>query len=165
MSHDEEPIEALAKRIQREHRLRWFQTWARALVPDFELSDPMSHARLKAALCRRCGLQPSEYAQATPEDLVALIRSLCGASFDPIANEVAEVVLTERAAILYRALAALPPHEALTLPQLQALLREAGHVVEQSTITARYVPELRRLGVKNHRGKGYFLPAGARENM
>ena len=74
--------------------------------------------------------------------------------------------LPDKVPIAWRILMELPEHKALTAPQLLEALRECGiYFSSPETLRANLIPELKKLGVKNKRRIGYYIPQSARRPL
>jgi hypothetical protein len=74
--------------------------------------------------------------------------------------------LTDKAAAVLELLKALPCDRGMTGPAILDALnnRQPPMNFDQSTLTARIIPELKPRGVKNRRGVGYYIDPSKRSN-
>jgi len=70
--------------------------------------------------------------------------------------------LTDRAAAVYELLKALPPHRGMKGPAILDGLGKQDMLCDQSTLTKRIIPALRRYGVVNKPGVGYYIDPSKR---
>ena len=72
--------------------------------------------------------------------------------------------LSPTAAAILDALLALPEHRGMTGPEILDHLSQLPDAIntDESTLTSRYIPELRMYGVKNRKKVGYYIPLQAR---
>ena len=74
--------------------------------------------------------------------------------------------LTDKAAAVLELLQALPPHRGMKGADILDALnkRKPPMNFDQSTLTARIIPELKPYGAKNRRGVGYYIDPTMRSN-
>ena len=74
--------------------------------------------------------------------------------------------LTDKAAAVLELLKALPADRGMKGPDILAALeeRKPRMIFDQSTLTKRVIPQLKRYGVTNRRGVGYYIDPSMRRN-